>query len=76
MKKNSVFDRLFCVFKPKKTPCDILSEAEKIIEQYISDDNDFDYITENGTARIGAALNIALIVSALILAYLMFKVLR
>lgn len=76
MKKNSVFDRLFCVFKPKKTHCDILSEAEKIINQYISEDNDFDYIAEDGSTRIGTALNIALIVSALILAYLMFKVLR
>ena len=75
MKKNSVFDRLFCVFKPKKTSCDILSEAEKIINQYISDDNDFDYVANNAGAPIGTALNIALIVSALILAYLMFKVL-
>ena len=41
MKKNTVLSKILCVFKPKKTPTDILTEAENIINQYISHDIDF-----------------------------------
>ena len=39
MKKNSVLTKILCVFKPKKMPCDIVTEAENIINSYISNDD-------------------------------------
>lgn len=49
MKKNNVLNKILCVFKPKKTPSDILTEAENIINQYIS--NDIDFIHSDCTGR-------------------------
>ncbi len=39
-KKTNVLNRFFCVFKPKKSPCDdIVSMADKVIEDYIYSKN-------------------------------------
>ena len=41
MKKSNVLSKILCVFKPKKTPCDIVTEAENIINRYLSSDNSY-----------------------------------
>ncbi len=39
-KKMNVLDRILCVFRVKKDiPCDILSQADKVIETYIYNKN-------------------------------------
>lgn len=41
MKKSNVLSKILCVFKPKKTPCDIVTEAENIINRYLSADDSY-----------------------------------
>lgn len=64
MKKNNVLTKILCVFKPKKMPSDILTEAENIINQYIS--HDVDFIEQNHPAKINAAFLTFVIVASLI----------
>ena len=64
MKKNNVLTKILCVFKPKKMPSDILTEAENIINQYIS--HDVDFIEQNHPAKINAAFILSLILLVLL----------
>jgi hypothetical protein len=76
MKKMTVIEKILCVFKPKKTTTDILSEAENIINQYISDDNNFEYLgNDRKKSKANLALNLAIVISLVVLAFLSFKVL-
>lgn len=76
MKKITVIEKILCVFKPKRTTTDILSEAENIINQYISDDNNFEYMGNNRKkSKANLALNFAIVASFVVLAFLAFKVL-
>lgn len=75
MKKMTVIEKILCVFKPKKTTTDILSEAENIINQYISDDNNFEYLgNDKKKSKANLALNLAIVISLVVLAFLSFKV--
>lgn len=75
MKKNNVISKILCVFKPKKMPSDILTEAENIINQYIS--HDVDFIEKNNTAKKPAVIfNIIVIASLAIIGYIALKQLR
>lgn len=77
MKKMTVIEKILCVFKPKKTSNDILSEAENIINQYISDDNNFEYLgNDKKSSRINFVLNFSIVASLVVLAYLAFKVIK
>ena len=77
MKKMTVIEKILCVFKPKKTSTDILSEAENIINQYISDDNNFEYLgNDKKSSRINFILNFSIVASLVVLAYLAFKVIK
>ena len=77
MKKMTVIEKILCVFKPKKTSTDILSEAENIINQYISDDNNFEYLgNDKKNSRINFILNFSIVASLVVLAYLAFKVIK
>ncbi|MBQ8526093.1 MAG: hypothetical protein IJ460_05190 [Clostridia bacterium] len=51
MKKNNVLSKILCVFKPKKMPCDIVTEAENIINQYISNDGFYPDIQDKSQKR-------------------------
>lgn len=73
IKKITVLERILCVFKPKKSH-DILTEAENIINQYIN--KDMDFVREKSQSKLGTALNIAIICSALVLAYLVFVIIK
>ncbi|MBQ7900766.1 MAG: hypothetical protein IJ365_02225 [Clostridia bacterium] len=73
MKRMTVIGKILCVFKPKKTNNDILSEAENIINQYICEEEEFsDYGCRDGN-KIGLVLNVAIIASAVVLAFLLYK---
>lgn len=72
MKKNNVISKILCVFKPKKMPSDILTEAENIINQYIS--HDVDFIEKNNAQKKPSAIfNILVIVSLAVIGYIVLK---
>lgn len=73
MKKNNVLTKILCVFKPKKIPCDIVTEAENIINSYISND-DYSCI-KPGRKRFSVFVNIALIGFLSAVGYIALKIL-
>lgn len=73
MKKNSVLTKILCVFKPKKIPCDIVTEAENIINSYISSD-DYSCIKPR-SRRLSFFINIALICFLAAVGYIALKIL-
>ena len=72
MKKMTVIEKLLLVLRPKKN--DILTEAENIVNSYIDDENGFE---KSGYTlnKITLALNIAIIVMTVVLAYMLYRIL-
>lgn len=72
MKKMTVIEKLLLVLRPKKN--DILTEAENIVNSYIDDENGF---AKSGYTlnKITLAMNIAIIVLTVVLAYMLYRIL-
>lgn len=72
MKKMTVIEKLLLVLRPKKN--DILTEAENIVNSYIDDENGFE---KSGYTlnKITLAMNIAIIVLTVVLAYMLYRIL-
>ena len=73
MKRMTGIGKILYVFRPKKTNNDILSEAENIINQYICEEEEFSDYGYKGTGRLGLILNIGIIASAVVLAYMLYR---
>lgn len=75
MKKLTVFQKILCVFKPRKN--DILTEAESIIDNYIYRYEDIDQPKEKPSLGIiNMVMNVAIIVLSVILTYMLYLVLK
>lgn len=73
MKKMTVIERLLSALKPKKN--DIITEAENIINNYIDDEENF-CEPQDKLKKISLALNGAIVGLSVLLAFLMFRILR
>ena len=75
MKKRTVFQKIFCVFKPRKN--DILTEAESIIDNYIYKYEETDHPNDKSSLGvINMVMNIAIIVLSVVLSYMLYLVLK
>ena len=74
MKKSNVLSKILCVFKPKKIPCDIVTEAENIINRYLSSDNSYLCIKQR-KKRTTLIVNCLLIALMAAIGYVTIKVL-
>ena len=75
MKKRTVLQKIFCVFKPRKN--DIITEAESIIDNYIYKYEETD--PPNNKSSLGVinmVMNIAIIVLSVVLSYMLYLVLK
>lgn len=75
MKKRTVFQKIFCVFKPRRN--DILTEAESIINNYIcrcGQDEQEDKKSYLGI--INMVMNTAIILLTVVLSYMLYMVLK
>lgn len=75
MKKRTVLQKIFCVFKPRKN--DIITEAESIIDNYIYKYEGTD--SPNNKSSLGVinmVMNIAIIVLSVVLSYMLYLVLK
>ena len=75
MRRMTGIGKILCVFKPKKSNNDILSEAENIINRYICEEEEFsDYGCRNNS-KAAIVLNLCIIASAVVLAYMLYRLL-
>ncbi len=75
MKRMTGIGKILYVFRPKKNNNDILSEAENIINQYIYGEEEFsDYGCKNN-GKVGLVLNVCIIASSVVLAFMLYKLL-
>ena len=75
MRRMTGIGKILCVFKPKKNNNDILSEAENIINRYICEEEEYSDYGCRGKGKIGLVLNMCIIASAVILAYMLYRLL-
>ena len=75
MKKRTVLQKIFCVFKPRKN--DIITEAESIIDNYIYKYEETDPPNNKSSLNvINMVMNIAIIVLSVVLSYMLYLVLK
>jgi hypothetical protein len=75
LKKRTVFQKIFCVFKPRKN--DILTEAESIIDNYIYKyEETYHPNDKSSLGVINMVMNAAIIVLSVVLSYMLYLVLK
>ena len=75
MKKRTVFQKIFCVFRPRRN--DIITEAESIIDNYIFKYEESEQQTgKSSLSVINLVMNITIIVLTVVLSYMLYLVLK
>ena len=75
MKRMTGIGKILYVFRPKKNNNDILSEAENIINRYICEEEEFSDYGAGNNSKVGLVLNMCIIASAVVLAFMLYKLL-